>query len=343
MKKIFGYGLSHVFVAVALVFAAVLSSSCAVKVGGGKIVEAYSSVFPDGEHTLVVSYMGDPIFPYGADRVKVAVYEGKKVIASKVYEVYNDGARAEVMVKWKKRYAVVMLSGDEMEKDICVIINYDTPAVLMKTDKEPVETPKMVDLGLSVKWASANIGADESSRHGYHYAWGEITEKTAYEKWNYKVYASPVVLGSENDVCAYLLGNGWRLPTVAEWQELIDNCTWKVGKDNDVDGYIVTSNKGGASASIFLTYSGTIDGEENVEPRVSGGYWSSELAYDKGTISESTSDEELSNSISYGDMTKAPQEEIKSTKAYGLKISAEGPSVVGYDRYLGLSVRAVHP
>ena len=57
----------------------------------------------------------------------------------------------------------------------------------------PVTPPAMttheaVDLGLSVKWASCNIGAESPEDLGGYYAWGETEEKTEYSWSTYRWY-----------------------------------------------------------------------------------------------------------------------------------------------------------
>lgn len=56
-----------------------------------------------------------------------------------------------------------------------------------ETDNTP-EGVEAVDLGLSVKWANMNLGADDINGCGNYYAWGEIEPKSAYYLWNYKFY-----------------------------------------------------------------------------------------------------------------------------------------------------------
>ena len=46
--------------------------------------------------------------------------------------------------------------------------------------------PEYVDLGLSVKWATFNVGATSSNEIGNFYAWGEIEPKDTYTVNNYK-------------------------------------------------------------------------------------------------------------------------------------------------------------
>ena len=53
--------------------------------------------------------------------------------------------------------------------------------------------PEYVDLGLSVMWATTNLGATEPEGYGDYYAWGETEEKSIYSGENYKYYNGPVL------------------------------------------------------------------------------------------------------------------------------------------------------
>lgn len=97
---------------------------------------------------------------------------------------------------------------------------------------------KAVDLGLSVKWAPWNVGATSAGEAGAYFAWGEITAKSEYEwstyKWTedggdtFTKYTTDgkTTLDSEDDAATANWGGKWRMPTLAELQELSDNCTW---------------------------------------------------------------------------------------------------------------------
>ncbi len=81
-----------------------------------------------------------------------------------------------------------------------------------------------VDLGLSVKWATCNLGADNPEEFGGYYAWGEVSTKSTYTLDNYTLTASPTVLPQHLDAANYIMKGNWRMPTKAEFKELIDNC-----------------------------------------------------------------------------------------------------------------------
>lgn len=134
---------------------------------------------------------------------------------------------------------------------------------------------EMVDLGLSVKWAPFNIGAQGASETGDYICWGEITEKQYSHIYNYKWY-DPItndyveigdqISGTEYDPANVLWGNGWRLPTEAEIKELIEKCTWTA----EQYGYTVTGPNGN---SIFLPACGMQGYKGAPRNNVQSGYY----------------------------------------------------------------------
>ena len=132
-----------------------------------------------------------------------------------------------------------------------------------------------VDLGLSVKWATCNVGANTPEEYGDYFAWGETTPKSSYTKSNYTYSSNPAMLPLSADAANYNWGGSWRMPTEEEIDELIDenNCTWTWTTQNGVAGYKVTSKKNGKS--IFLPAAGFRSGDYLSDE--SGKYWSSSL------------------------------------------------------------------
>ena len=132
-----------------------------------------------------------------------------------------------------------------------------------KTDKEPskVLDARAVDLGLSVKWAKENLKVNGKA----HFSWGETEPKSSYvigtsKNWN-KIIEN-IGGKAEWDAAAKHWGNGWRLPTEAEVNELIHECNWTwVNKDGDW-GYEVTGPNGN---SIFLPTDGHMHKEQRME------------------------------------------------------------------------------
>ena len=133
-----------------------------------------------------------------------------------------------------------------------------------------------VDLGLSVKWATCNVGASSPSDYGDHYAWGETSTKSSYTEDNCQTYGksmNDIGGNSSYDVARYRWGGSWRLPTKEEFLELRDKCTWTWTTQGGHNGYKVTSKTNGKS--IFLPAAGWRYGTSSNHVGEFGCYWSS--------------------------------------------------------------------
>ena len=133
-----------------------------------------------------------------------------------------------------------------------------------------------VDLGLSVKWATCNIGAESPEDYGNYYAWGETETKDSYTRSNSVTYhveiMDDIAGNAEYDAATANWGGSWRMPTYDEMSELVDNCTWTWTTKNDVNGYLVTGSNGN---SIFLPAAGYRDGTLLNVAGSDSYYWSS--------------------------------------------------------------------
>lgn len=132
-----------------------------------------------------------------------------------------------------------------------------------------------VDLGLSVKWATCNIGASSPSDYGDYYVWGETTPNATYEESNSKTYGKSLgdISGNpEYDAARANWGGSWRLPTKTECVELIDRCTWTWMTQEGHNGYKVTGSNGNF---IFLPAAGYRNGSSLYGAGTLGNYWSS--------------------------------------------------------------------
>ncbi len=188
-----------------------------------------------------------------------------------------------------------------------------------------------VDLGLSVKWATCNVGAKSPEEYGDYFAWGEVKPKETYSwstyNWcngssstltkyntdsNRGTVDGEIVLESADDVAAVNWGGAWRMPTKEEQDELCENCTWEWTTQNGVNGYRVTSNKEGyTDKSIFLPAAGSRYDSSLYGAGGYGYYWSSSLNTDY------------------------------PSNACGLYFSSDGVYWNGNTRYYGQSVRPV--
>lgn len=111
-----------------------------------------------------------------------------------------------------------------------------------------------VDLGLSVKWGTCNVGADSSEEPGDYFAWGETETKDSYKHNDYKYYDANVntyinigdnISGTSYDAASVNCGTEWRMPTLDEISELYDECFWQEAKYKGVAGYLVSSKTNG--------------------------------------------------------------------------------------------------
>lgn len=182
---------------------------------------------------------------------------------------------------------VLLASCEKKEEDIPV---YDKGPVLM-------DGYEGVDLGLTVKWANYNIGAESPEEFGQYFAWGDTVPSAAYTYFYYKWYSmsksGPTKYFSDSyygepdykmsldlvdDAAHAIWGGKWRLPSESEWRELFTYCTWEWTELNGVSGYKVTSNKPGNTNHIFLPAAGHLNEEGEIEEGGEcGKYWSSSL------------------------------------------------------------------
>ncbi len=132
-----------------------------------------------------------------------------------------------------------------------------------------------VDLGLSVNWATCNVGANAPEEYGNKYGWGETKAKESDfnfdnkykvdEEWTkYNYTDSLTTLDKDDDVATSNWGTEWRMPTKDEMQELVDKCTWTI-KDNK--GFEV---KGPNGKTIFLPINDDLS-----TSHCKGNYWTS--------------------------------------------------------------------
>ena len=134
-----------------------------------------------------------------------------------------------------------------------------------------------VDLGLSVKWGSRNLGALTSQDAGNYYAWGETEPKDQFSWDNYKWYDGSSItkynttdrlsiLLPEDDAASVALGGEWRIPRESEFYELIKQCKWSSVEK----GMIVEGPNGN---EVFIPYTGYM--EDSVQSTSRGYYWTS--------------------------------------------------------------------
>ena len=203
----------------------------------------------------------------------------------------------------------------ETSKNITIERSHLTKMAVKEVDyiSPSISIPEAIDLGLSVKWASFNLGASKPEEYGNYYAWGEIEpyydsldpltwkegKEAGYDWASYKwcmgsyntmtKYCSnssygyngftdtKSVLDLEDDAAHENLGGNWRMPTEAEWIALQKNCTWTWTTQNGVNGRLVTGPNGN---SIFLPAAGDWGKTNHDYVGSNCEYWSSSLDWD---------------------------------------------------------------
>ena len=168
-----------------------------------------------------------------------------------------------------------------------------------KTQSGIINGHAYVDLGLpsGTLWATCNVGASEPEDYGNYYAWGETTTKITYNLVTYK-YANGsyiqltkycndprcgndgfidnlTTLQASDDPATANWGGGWRTPTNAQWNELMNYTTNNWIAQNGVKGRLFTSKKNGNS--LFLPAAGFRWDNELRNAGDYGCYWSSSL------------------------------------------------------------------
>ena len=207
--------------------------------------------------------------------------------------------------KADKDYFIVMTPG-QMQGFIAELTTTDGSVIQVTSTKpqtikagvfgtlaQPLDTyghvlPQYVDLGLSVPWATFNVGANAPEEIGDFFAWGETEPKSRYN-WSTYIYCNgsgntltkynwdsnygsvldyKSILDPQDDAANVIWGENWRTPTYAELVELIDGCNWSYTdnyNNTGVSGYIVTGKKAGyTNNSIFLPFTDS--------PSVQNGY-----------------------------------------------------------------------
>lgn len=180
-----------------------------------------------------------------------------------------------------------------------------------------VSEMEYVDLGLSVKWATCNLGASKPTEYGGYYQWAGTKDvsdtkiklgwsncpyhtgsdyDSGWTKYNtessYGTVDNKTVLEAMDDAASVVLGGKWRMPTYEEWSELCntDNCSWTGTTIDGVNGYKVRSKKSGYTDNwIFLPAAGFRCKDYHSVVGSIGYYWSLSLSTDRPDYAYSVS------------------------------------------------------
>lgn len=183
-----------------------------------------------------------------------------------------------------------------------------------------------IDLGLPSGrlWSTENLGAGVPGDPGYYFAWGELSGKSEYTRNTYKYGSTSmskynntdglIELSGEDEAATVLRGEYWQIPTVDDFKELQDNCTWTWGSK--------TSSLG------WVTYGYTITGKNEKSiflPAV--GYFRNNVTDGVGSVGHYWTRNLYTQSV---------------TRAYEFWFdNSSNTSEIGFDRYFGLPIRPV--
>ena len=184
--------------------------------------------------------------------VIVKIYDGETMVGQIPFPESHDAQVVRNTIKSFRPVEVTVGGGDEHE---------------------------YVDLGLpsGLLWATCNVGADTPEAYGDYFAWGETEPKDIYNSSTYTYSDNPAILPSDHDAATANWGGGWRMPTIEEWQELIQNTTMTWTTQNSVNGRLFTASNGN---SLFLPAAGFRYNSSLLYAGGDGDYWSSSLDTD---------------------------------------------------------------
>ena len=238
---------------------------------------------------------------------------------NKLFTIVNKADEASFLTDLKA-------NPDNFKKKLIFVFGYSENYIVVNGEKflsqpSPYNGHEYVDLGLPsrLKWATCNVGATSPEQAGLFFTWGETTGYTAeqvtskvrlFNEVSYTGSAISTDLTLEQDAAHANLGGKWRMPTKAEYQELINNCDMVWTDDYNgtgVKGKVFTSKVNGNS--VFFPAAGLCH-YSSVRSVGSGGYYWS-------TSWES------------------------SSHAWGLDFGSVGQYLDNYYRYYGFSVRGV--
>ena len=231
-----------------------------------------------GRHTIKISKSGFE------NVVVVKQFDDKPIVLNHTLVVeqvaFKEESRAkDVIEQVTEKERIQTLAQEKAKED-------EEPRVQALAEQKPKEVKSSlpsgtinghgyVDLGLSVKWADRNVGANSPSDYGDYYAWGETNTRSEYFYDNSVTYGkkfNDIGGNSQYDAARANWGGSWRLPKKEEFQELLNKCKWIWTTQNGHSGYKFIGPNGN---SIFLPAAGYFVQSLLSNAGEVGHYWSS--------------------------------------------------------------------
>lgn len=169
-----------------------------------------------------------------------------------------------------------------------------------QVQESEIIVPPMIDLGLSVKWAAWNVGANAPEEYGILCGWADKTgRKTSIDEYDYPTVKPPhnICGDSYYDIACATWGEKWRLPTQSEFQELRDRCKWNYISYRNIKGYKIIGLNGNA---IFLPASGRRNGTSSFGQGEYGNYWTGTLCDNSSTYAYLFAFDSITRGLTYG-------------------------------------------
>ena len=179
-----------------------------------------------GKYNATATLTPRDLLPWEKIKIGFAAFDGDNRLVEKKYVDTYSASNKPTLIST----TFDLTSGQDYTiAPILNIFGYD-----MRADRStPVVPGEAVDLGLSVKWSSTNVGAEHIYERGYSYQWGMTIPSHLYDYTHYVVFPVGVeapydISGNSANDPSVCWGEGWSMPTLAQWEELLERCTIEV-------------------------------------------------------------------------------------------------------------------
>ena len=246
---------------------------------GATLYKLVTGITPLSANLLASGEELEPLPENISEATRKAVEEAMRTNKKKRPQTIDDflillGGETDYVTQTKENHSI--RSTDD-ERTLLYTKSY-SPKVESLIDEvnQMINGHKYIDLGLSVRWATCNVGANYPKECGSYFAWGENSAKHFYDENNYTINEDNVDDWSGNaqyDAARYNWGGIWRTPKIEELEELKEKCEWIWCENFEgVKGYQVVGPNGN---SIFLPAAGSQYSTSKGTYGEFGYYWSS--------------------------------------------------------------------